>query len=245
MNCQLSIVNYLNAAPFLYGLQRAVGDGLRLKLQTPADCAASFFAGAADVALVPVGALLGQDDYRVVTNFCIGAVRRVHTVCLFAGEPLERLHTIYLDIHSRTSVLLMQILAKEFWQIHPKFLPSRGDVYLPAAGVGYVLIGDKAFEAHHRFAQVYDLAQAWHTHTGLPFVFALWLSQKHVDTGCIAVIDEALRYGAAHLREVIGEQEQRYAGVDVAHYLTQNIDYRYDAPKQKAVQLFLKKCKSL
>ncbi|GHU97414.1 hypothetical protein FACS1894156_8970 [Bacteroidia bacterium] len=158
---------------------------------------------------------------------------------------MEQLHTIYLDSHSRTSVLLMQILAKEFWQIHPKFLPSRGNVYLPAAGVGYVLIGDKAFEAHHRFAQVYDLAEVWHTHTGLPFAFALWLAQKKVNDGCISLIDNALQYGVAHLQEVIREQEPLYASVDVAHYLTQCIDYRYDAQKQEAVQLFLEKCKLL
>jgi chorismate dehydratase len=239
---KVSCVSYLNAAPFVYGLQaEQYRSQLQLQMETPSQCAASFFNGNADVALVPVGALPQCADYSIITDYCIGAVNSVYSVCLFANEPVHSLKIIYLDTHSRTSAKLIQILTRNYWQIQPKFVPLHDNVYPPQKGAGYLLIGDKTFAQHRRFSHIYDLAEAWIAHTKLPFTFAVWLAQKSVCSADIAIINNALSFGIQHLNDVIQHRQSQYADVDVARYLTQQIDYQLDAKKREAMQLFLSK----
>jgi chorismate dehydratase len=90
--------------------------------------------------------------------------------------------TIAVSSESDTSVALLKIILKEFLSLKCKFKTVKfrtlksGLSSFPA----FLLIGDSAMkEARKRTApHVYDLAELWHKHTRLPFVFALWIVRK-------------------------------------------------------------------
>jgi chorismate dehydratase len=249
MKVNVSAVAYLNAAPLVYGLQYApAGKSFDLSLDVPAVCAQKLLTGEVDIALTPVAAIPQSNDYKIVTEYCIGAVGAVATVCLFANTPVEHLHTIYLDSHSRTSSLLVQLLARDFWRIKPSFksIANLADIQQVKnrVGVGYLLIGDKTFGLAQKFTHVYDLAEAWITHTGLPFVFAAWVARAGVSSAAINQLNQSLTFGVESIDTVIAEQTPKYQGVNVRHYLKNNISYPLDEKKREGMQLFLDIIKS-
>jgi chorismate dehydratase len=246
MRVNISAVAYLNAAPFVYGLQRSPFiEGAALSLDIPAIGAQKLLSGQVDIALTPVAAIPHTPDFKIVTDYCIGATGEVASVAIFSRDPVDRLHTIYLDSHSRTSVALVQLLAREYWRISPRFAPlkSYDGMTELEGGAGYLLIGDKTFAARRRFTFVYDLAQAWINYVGKPFVFAAWVAKKDVMPSTIALLNEALRFGVEHVEEVCREAQPRYSDVDVVGYLTSNISYPLDAAKREGMELFTEKLK--
>ena len=101
----------------------------------------------------------------------------------------------------------------------------------------FVLIGDKVFDHEGRFAHSVDLAEEWRRHTGLPFVFAVWVARKSVPNETIAALESALSLGVERTYESILDSE--YADRPYAYeYLTRNIDYIFDERKRRALQLF-------
>jgi chorismate dehydratase len=233
----------LNAAPFVYGLQaKDFKDYITLMLMPPAQCAESFAAAHVDAALIPVGALGQCNDYQIVSDYCIGASENVYSVCLFANEPINMLNSVYLDTDSRTSAKLVQILMQEYWHVSPTFIPLQMDslTNFNKKGVGFLLIGDKTFDCRSHFSHIYDMAQAWKNHTGLPFVFAVWVAKNGINHADITLINKALSYGVNCIPQVAA-QRQPYYEIDVERYLTQYIDYDFDAMKKQGMHLFLTK----
>ena len=92
------------------------------------------------------------------------------------------------------------------------------------------------------FKYVYDLATEWKKHTGLPFVFACWVSNKSLPEDFIDAFSDALNQGVALIPELSKQLQPDYP-FDVKGYLTENIDFRLDKEKEKALKLFLEQIK--
>ena len=113
----VSLISYLNSRPFLYGLENdPLRDHIRIFLDIPSRTADKLIHHQADVGLVPVGALIDLPGYRIVSDYCIGAVGAVRTVVLASDVPLEEIDCIVLDYQSRSSVLLARVLARFLWK---------------------------------------------------------------------------------------------------------------------------------
>ncbi len=237
----VAAVSYLNTKPMIYGIE-AARDTLRaeLLLSPPAVCASLFGEGRADVALVPVAEIPSFAGSDIVTDFCIGSHGHVRTVVLMANCPVENLHTIYLDAHSRTSAALVRVLAREYWDIDPCWLPLYDCSDMGREGAGYLLIGDKVFEHEGRFEYVYDLSSVWRDFTGLPFVFAAWVASRSVDREFVADLNRAIAYGVGHIDQAVDYYD--LADKPLAReYLKKNIDFRLDDQKREALALFWQK----
>lgn len=240
----ISAVSYLNTKPFLYGLQQSsIYDKLNIIEDTPARCAAKLLHNEVAIALVPVAVIPKLSYPHIVSPYCIGAIKKVTTVCLFANVPLHEIETIYLDYQSQTSVLLVQLLCKEFWNIQVNFLPAyegyEQEINGTTAGV---IIGDRVITYLNKFKYNFDLAEAWHAHTQLPFVFAAWVSNQPIDANFLDEFNIALNYGITH-KDAIVEQYAYFNTVDfsVHDYWNNAIDYTLDDAKKQALELFLKK----
>jgi chorismate dehydratase len=239
---RISAVSYLNTFPFVYGLMNS-GDQERfdLQLDVPSVCAEKLRSGDADIALVPVGALPGIGQYHVASGFCIGAVREVKTVLLLSHQPVDRIRRISLDADSRTSVELIRVLAQRFWKVTPEFsklAPGGVGDLDPAEAV--VAIGDKTFGMRARYPYVYDLAAEWIRFTGLPFVFAIWISRRPLPADDELVFCSALRFGVDHIPECLDFFRDRLpACEDCRSYLEENISYTLDDVKLQGMQKFL------
>lgn len=235
----LVMVSYLNSKPFELGLRKSpLANNWNIITDTPARCAGLFAEGKADVALIPVGALTGLTNYRVITNYCIGCDGEVRTVCIFSSNPLAFCKRIYLDMHSRTSVLLTKILLDEYFGLNPEICNWDGTT-LPGENEAVLMIGDKVFLYESSFSYRYDLGEIWKAHTGLPFVFAVWVAREDADADMETLLNQAFGYGVDHLSEIIRQESTE--NLDLYYYFHHNIRYVLDQPKKEAMKLFFNK----
>lgn len=237
---KIGAVSYLNTRPMMYGMQNeAFLQEHELVPDYPAKVAQMLKNGDVDVALVPVGFLRELQEYHIVSDYCIGAEYEVASVCLFSEVPVDQLTTVYLDYQSRTSVALAKVLMKEFWGISPQLIDARDESYRTKieGTTGAVVIGDRALEQRRLSTYIYDLATEWRSMTGLPFVFAVWVSTKPMSKEWIEQFNAANAAGFAFIDEIA--EAQKYPVYDLKKYYTHNISYKLDDDKRKGMQRFL------
>jgi chorismate dehydratase len=238
----ISAVSYLNTYPFVYGIQQSgYLQNYHLYLEVPSLCAERLKSGEADIALVPAGALPDFANYHIISDYCIGAVDKVITVLLLSRKPLEKISRVYLDFDSRTSARLVRVLSRSFWKIEPVFEPlGPGQAEHFSGKDAIVAIGDKTFAMRNDYPYVYDLAEEWIKFTGMPFVFALWISLKPVPPEVKMSLNLALAYGINNIEEVLKYFNSRLPlNADCRKYLTENISYTFDEAKRDGLNLFL------
>jgi chorismate dehydratase len=241
---RISAVNFANTYPFIYGLINSGFDKkVILTTDHPAECAAKLADGAADVGLIPVAALPMLKEYHIITDYCLGAYGKVRTVMLFGNSPLEDIRLINLDYRSRSSVSLARILAKNVWkkQFVWRDTTALSDFTSLPADEALVLIGDLCFEYEKRFSFRIDLAEEWFNHTGLPFAFACWTSNRKLEESFINEFNEALKSGVENIRAVVEMfgNSSPIKGNDLYIYLTRNMNYDLNDDKREAIVLFL------
>jgi chorismate dehydratase len=211
-----------------------------LTLDYPAAIAQKLVNQQIDIGLVPVAILPQINPHYIISNYGIACNGEVASVCLFSDVPIEKIETILLDYQSKTSVQLLKILLKEYWKINPKIEQAtpnyEADIKGNTAGL---VIGDRAFAQRLLSPYIYDLGTAWKALTGLPFVFAAWVSNKKMDENFITQFNEACRCGFNYLDEII--KLNAIDSYDLKTYYQKNIDYTIDDEKIKAVELFLSK----
>ncbi|TNE61797.1 MAG: ABC transporter substrate-binding protein [Bacteroidetes bacterium] len=237
---RLTAVSYLNTKPLIYGIYRsAVSARIDLSLDIPADCARKLAAGDADIALAPVAIIPNLPKAYVVSDFCIGTTGPVKTVCIFSEKPIREIKRIYLDFHSKTSATLTPILCRDYWKINPEFIPATPGFEQHIGGdTAGLVIGDRAFGLIGKYPYVYDLGEAWLDWTGLPFVFAAWVSTRPVEQAFIHQFNAALQAGIANIPELT-QIIPALPGIDVEAYFRHNISYELDDDKWKGLQRFL------
>jgi chorismate dehydratase len=119
--------------------------------------------------------------YLLLPGLSISSRGAVGSVLLFTHEPLENRadSPIAVTGESATSIILLQILLKEFlkFPVLPRMVPFGPVEERIAAGGSGLLIGDRALRASldGLAPWIYDLGELWWHYTGLPFVFALWV----------------------------------------------------------------------
>lgn len=242
MKLKVTAVSYLNTKPLLYGLVKSgLSEELELRLDHPAECARKLVSGEADFGLIPVAAIPELSSPNIISDYCIGTVGEVKTVCIFSEVPLESVTHIYLDFHSRTSVELVKILLEKHWNCSPTLLAAQpGFEHKIKGTTAALIIGDLAVAHLERHAYTYDLGEAWLAHTGLPFVFATWVSNRPLPADFIERFNAAMKLGIEQIPQLMYILPQQHPGFDLEKYFTENISYQLDAPKKKALQLFLK-----
>jgi len=237
---RVGAVSYLNTKPLLYGIERsAVMDEMELFIDYPASIADMLLRNEIDMGLVPVAVIPKLPASYINTEYCIGCDGPVASVCLFSDTPIEHIETVLLDYQSRTSVALAKVLLREFWQISPRLVDAGKDFrdHIHGATAG-VVIGDRALQQRKISPYVYDLGEAWKKFTGLPFVFAAWISNKKLDPAFIEKFNRANMEGLQHIADVV--RENPYPVFDLHAYFTQYLDYELDGRKRKGLETFLK-----
>jgi chorismate dehydratase len=239
---RISAVSYLNTKPFLYGLRKANLPNVAISVDIPSECARKLLTGEVDLGLVPV-AIIPQLAYsEILPGFCIGADGPVDSVKLYSQVPLNEIKTILCDYQSRTSVMLARILAKEFWKINPEWKNAETGYEATILGnTAGIIIGDRTFSIEGKFKYEYDLSEEWKKHTGLPFVFAAWVSNTKLPATFIKEFGHALAIGISEIDQVVTEEKSAYPDYDVAHYLKSALKFELQPAYIKAMELYLEK----
>ncbi len=263
---RISASSYSNTAPlvwsFLYGQNRG-----RVELildNAPARSAELLDQNRVDAALVPVIAYQTLTDVKLVPNVCVGAKERVRSVCLVTlGMDLAEARTVALDVSSRTSVTLVKLLFSEFFSKEPEYRPAEPDVEnMLAVADAALIIGDPALsildlrspildsqgsgDQNERQSKIenrqskmrkFDLAELWREHTGLGFIFAMWMTRRdQIEIDFAAARDE----GIANVDSIAGSYSANLplSQHEIREYLTQNISYTPDESMLRGMELY-------
>jgi chorismate dehydratase len=231
---RISIVQYLNTAPLVWGFTNGPLQGkYDLSFTVPSQCAEDLRAGRADVAIIPAIEYQRIDDLVVLPDLAIAAQQEVRSLLMIAKKPIAQARRIALDRSSRSTQALVKILSAKHWKIAPEFseaAPDAGAMLRDADAA--LLIGDPALRLALRIAGtaerqpdgsgrcpaqaagiaeggelfVYDIVQQWRRMTGLPAVLAFWAGRRAVVTPEVAADFQASRdYGMARIAEIAGE----------------------------------------
>lgn len=238
---RVSAVSYTNTYPFLNGIRKSkVMDQIDLSVDYPSACAQKVIDDEADMGIIPTAALLSLPEYYINTDFCIGTEGAVDSVFIFSNKPITEVETLKLDKQSRTSNGLARVLLKNYWKKDIQLITDDGGIEPDA----YVLIGDRTFGKKNSVPYVYDLGKEWFDFTGLPFAFALWVSNKKLPESFVKDFNDALAYGVANATDVIAGLPE-FEGFDYTKYLTAHLDFHLTDKKREAVQRYLGYLKDL
>jgi chorismate dehydratase len=222
--------SYLNAAPlcysFMHGSQQ---DRCRfLSDAAPSRCADLLREGQADAALIPVIEYQRIKGLRIVPGACVSSRKSVRSVLLASKVPIDRVRRVALDISSRTSAALIQIILGRFHGLSPvyqTFSPRIQDML--ETNDAALLIGDPAMLIDRSGLHVYDLAEEWIKHTDLPFVFAFWAFRPDKE-GVLNIGRIAEAYSTN-----LGLPQE-----DLVRYLTENINFDLDERSLQGLRLY-------
>ena len=243
--------SYLNAAPlcysFVYGSQK--DRCAFLSDEAPARCAELLAEGSADAALIPVIEYQRIPDLKIVSGACVASKSSVRSVLLASRVPIAQVRSVALDTSSRTSAALIQIILGRFYdaEVSYRTSPPKLEDMLESNDAA-LIIGDPAMLIDRSALHVYDLAEEWRKHTGLPFVFAFWAirassaalfgpasaSHRRVD------FLDAKREGTAHADELANLYAERLGlpRADLFRYLTEAISYDLDEESLQGLRLY-------
>lgn len=236
--------SYLNAAPlcysFVYGEQKDRCEFL--SDAAPARCSDLLREGRADAALIPVIEYQRIPNLIIAPGACVASRSKVKSVVLASKVPIEQVHSLVLDTSSRTSAALIQIILRKFYGLNPtcRTSPPRIEEMLEADDAA-LMIGDPAMLIDRSSLYVYDLAEEWRKHTGLPFVFAFW-AVRNDSTLWPGDVDflEAKREGLANV-EKLADLYSEMLGLpreELLEYLTVNINYDLDEECLSGLRLY-------
>lgn len=251
---RISLISYLNSRPFVYGLRKSsLWNPQYISFDVPAVSAQKVIRKEVDLGIIPVATLPLVPNGHIIGNYCISAEDEVYTVALFSNQPIAKAHRVYLDTHSRTSVALTRILSTAIFQQQPLFMDGLPDFKdtthfgnpLNSLDECYLLIGDKVFEYEKYFKYKMDLALRWKQETGLPFVFAAWISNRELSETWIKEFDQALSLGVNHIEEVSLAIQSEYPNIPVQEYLSRYIQFELTPKKRDSIDYFLKLVTSL
>ena len=258
---RLAAIHFLNPAPLMWDFEHPpFVDELSLRYQihytAPAVCAEDLLAGHADIGLIPIAAL--TPGLHIVPGCTIASLRQVRSILLIvkSGQKLEGIRKINSDTASRSSIAYAQILFRTFLHTDPNFIPTppTNPIQMLADADAALLIGDPALLAREAQTTIeaavgpclwIDLAELWHTHTGLPWVAAVWAVNPTAipnPTQLSQDLQLSRDHGLLHIEDLVHEWTPRLAvpPTTIRHYLTQNIHYTLDPPCVEAIELFRK-----
>lgn len=237
---KVGIVSYLNTKPLLYGLTRSpIKEQIELIADYPSRLAERLLNKEIDLGLIPVAVFPQLPEYYVVGDYCIATEGEIASVALFSEVPMQEIKKIYLDYQSRSSVALLQYLVKEYWGIDPEIVQAEDDEYrkeINGTTAGLV-IGDRAFEQRKISTFIYDLGSEWRKITGLPFVFAAWVSTVKLPDGFIKLFNQANALGLQHIDEIA--DAEKFGLYDLKKYYKLHLSYILDYKKMKSMNKFL------
>jgi chorismate dehydratase len=214
---RLGRIPWINCYPVYAALDRGVVPlDAELITGTAADLNDLLAAGELDVSVVSaVEYARNAAAYHLLPDLAITCDGPVHSVVLLSKRPVHELDgaTVLRTSSSRTSVLLLDLLCRHRWRVHPRFATVRAESTDLEALRGFpheavLVIGDAALvlAAEGRYPYAADLGGAWKDWTGLPFVFAVWAARREVEHRAVQGLHRALlasrAWGLGHLDEL-------------------------------------------
>ncbi|HEX6718650.1 MAG TPA: menaquinone biosynthesis protein [Pyrinomonadaceae bacterium] len=241
---RLAASSYLNSAPliwsFLHGPHRGSVDFVEA---VPARCAQLLSQAEVEGALVPVIEYQRIDGGSLVPNVCVGSQKEVLSVVLVSkNRHLENIRTVALDESSRTSATLVKIIFREFLDREPEWTTRAPNLEaMLEKNDAALIIGDPGMAFPRQGLNVWDMASLWKEHTGLGFVFAMWMVRDEaIERARRVDFPGARDEGVAHIEEIVRSYQDKIPmrADELRNYLTENIVFKVDESMKKGLRLY-------
>jgi chorismate dehydratase len=241
---RLAASSYLNSAPliwsFLYGPHRGSVDFVEA---VPARCAQLLAEASVEGALVPVIEYQRIAGGLLVPDVCVGSRKEVLSVVLVSkNKRLEEIRSIALDESSRTSATLVRIIFREFLECEPEWTTRAPNLEeMLEKNDAALIIGDPGMGFRRQGLNVWDMASLWREHTGLGFVFAMWMVRDEaVERARAADFAAARDEGVSHIEEIVRSYQDKIpmSVAELRNYLTENIVFSVDESMEKGLRLY-------
>jgi chorismate dehydratase len=205
---RLGAVPFLNGRPLVRYLDPTQPPPVELRLDVPSRLAQMMEQARLDAALLPSVEYFRNKSYRIVPGVSISADGMVESVRIFSKTPVEEIRSLALDESSRTSVALAKILLKRRLGSLPSLTSCASDDALSDVDAdAMLLIGDAAMTFRSKSPTfALDLGEEWKRLTGLPFVYAMWVARRDVDTSDLSE-ETCLNYLRNIMRYELGKRE--------------------------------------
>lgn len=231
---RISIVQYLNTAPLVWGFTHGPLRGkYDLSFTVPSQCAEALRTGAADIAIIPAIEYQRIPSLVVLPDLAIASKQKVRSLLLVTKKPVREVRSIALDSSSRSTQALTRILCADHWNIAPQFFEATpnlatmlqqadaalliGDPALrlsvvtennsaPGENGEFICSGIAAGVPHIENVHIYDIVEEWKSTTGFPAVLAVWAGRSEAVTPEVVADFAASRdYGVARIAEIAAE----------------------------------------
>lgn len=242
---RIGAVSYLNTRPLIHGLRERLQGTGSLELNLPSRLAEDLSTGKLDIALIPSAEYFRglSRGYTIVSDAVIACRGPVWSVRLLSRVPISQIQTLALDVGSRTSAALVQILLSRHAGVRPHTIPLEMEQVPENVDADAILmIGDRAM---HPPAGVYheiiDLGQWWQEATGLPFVFAMWVARPGIELGNLESILADSREDGVRDIDSIARAEAGPNGLtidDLKRYFTDNLHFYLGDQERQALAAF-------
>lgn len=196
-------------------------------------------------------------DYLLLPEHSISSIDKVKSVLLFSPVALAELNGQQIAItgESATSINLLRLILREFYRLDEvsDVVPDEPVEVLISRQQPALLIGDRALQLAEKQPpgmQIFDLGEIWYQHTGLPFVFALWIIRRAAlthSTEPLMKLSAQLQQAYDRLMEnptPVAELQTTVAELTVKQIIDywHCIDYRLEKSHLDGLQLFFKLC---
>ena len=241
---RLAASSYLNSAPLIWSLLHGSHRGsVEFVEAVPARCAQLLRESLVEGALVPVIEYQRIDGGSLVPNVCVGSRKEVLSVVLVSRDKqLEEIRSVALDESSRTSATLVKIVFREFLDREPEWTTTAPNIEeMLEKNDAALIIGDPGMGFRRRGLNVWDMAGLWKQHTGLGFVFAMWMVRDStIERARTVDFSGARDAGIAALETIVASYQDKIPMTveDLRNYLTENIVFNVDESMEKGLRLY-------
>jgi chorismate dehydratase len=240
---RVSIVDFLNARPLVWGLLHDPPPGVSVSRDLPSACADKLARGEADVGLIPSIEYQRIPGLRIVPGLGIAAASEVRSVLLVSKVSREKIRSVSLDPASRTSAVLTRILLKRVHGIEPMYRDTEAGLSAEALAEAdaRLVIGDPALKARLNGHVVLDLAAEWRSFSGYPFVFAFWAVAPGVPAeGVEDLTRDSFEKGRSQFDRLVREEASasNLSPAVLEDYLRHSLHYELDAGDLAGLDLF-------
>lgn len=238
---RIGVVDFLNAAPLVNGLDRE--RGLELVYDVPSALSDQLAKGKLDVALVSTVECFRNENFRILPEIGICSEGPIKSIKLYSRGRPEDAERVALDRGSRSAAVMTRITYLEFFQQPDvqffEIEATRTPEDVDADAV--LLIGDTALKADPGSLQSTDLGALWTDRTGLPFVYAVWVCHKDLRTERILPMLMRARDRGLPDRPRLAQTAARQLDLPAARltqYLCKNLSYNLGEREIKGLERF-------
>lgn len=251
---KLGYIDYLNCYPFYYHMfeNKPVSD-VEVISRYPSDLNRMMVEGTLDMSAISAATYsLIQDRALLLPDFCLSSIGYVGSVILRSNLPIEELDKkkVGLTSASDTSVLLLKMLMKSYYNVEPHYLKTRPNPSIEGLDAVLMIGNEAMLKSSMPVSFSYDLGELWLRKTGFPVVFAVFAVREEIIEKYSKEINKVIKsyrdsieFLETEMRKVVEAAQNKYKDItyDVQGYYETCLQFKFSDRLKKALRFYYDK----